>query len=95
VSTYLQRHGLSPTVRGEVDDSFLMVEAALGGGFVAFVPKSVARPLLRGGQVKVLATLAPETAGIFAVYPEHEVLQLARTAVTMLTENARTRLEAP
>jgi DNA-binding transcriptional LysR family regulator len=93
VAGYLQRHGLTPTVRGEVDDSFLMVEAALRGGFVAFVPKSVARPLLRSGQVKTLATLAPETAGIFAVYPENEVLQLARKAVALLIENARARLE--
>jgi LysR family transcriptional activator of nhaA len=94
VVSHLQKHGLAPTVRGEVDDSFLMVEAALRGGFVAFVPKSVARPLLRNGQVKALATLAPETAGIFAVYPENEVLQLARKAVALLVDNARNRLEA-
>jgi LysR family transcriptional activator of nhaA len=95
VSSYLQRHGLSPTVRGEVDDSFLMVEAALRGGFIAFVPRSVAAPLLRAGKMKELAALVPEIAGIFAVYPENEVLQLARKAVALLIENARAMLEVP
>jgi DNA-binding transcriptional LysR family regulator len=93
VATYLQEHGLSPALRGEVDDSFLMVEAVLRGDFVAFVPKSVALPLLRDGQVKVLATLAPQTLGAFAVYPENEALAQARKAIALLTENARTRLE--
>jgi DNA-binding transcriptional LysR family regulator len=71
----------------------LKVEAVLRGDFVAFVPKSVALPLLRDGQVKVLATLEPQTLGAFAVYPENEALAQARKAIALLTENARTRLE--
>ena len=78
---------------GELDDAFLMLEAVQRGGFVAFVPKSIARPAIREQRVQVLATIAPETVGIFAVYPEADTLQFARTAVQRLVDGARAALE--
>jgi len=93
VANYLKDHALSPSVMGELDDAFLMLEAVLRGGFVAFLPRSVARTAIRTGEVKVLAHIAPATAGIFAVYSDSDALQLTRRAVELLIESARTGLE--
>jgi DNA-binding transcriptional LysR family regulator len=93
VDKFLKERGLFPTLMGEVDDAFLMVEAAARGGFVAFVPMSVARDAIRSGRVKALATLAPATAGVHAVYQAGDAAQLVRTAVEKLIENARANLE--
>ncbi len=95
VETYLHTHGLRPNVMGELDDAFLMLEAVLRGGFVAFVPKSIARAALADKKVKTIATITPETAGVYAVYPEGDTLELARTAVARLIESARAGLQAP
>lgn len=94
VDTYLKENGLHPSSVAELDDAFLMVEAVSRGGFVAFVPRSVAREAIKGGRVKVLATLAPATAGIHAIYQGGESRDLARTAVEKLIENARASLDA-
>lgn len=93
VEKHLRLHALEPTVVGELDDAFLMLEAVLRGGFVAFVPRSVARAALRQNAVKALGTLVPASAGVFAVYPMGETLQLARKAVDRLIENARSGLD--
>ncbi len=93
VESHLHSHGLRPAVMGELDDAFLMLEAVLRGGFVAFVPKSIARRALQEKRVKTLATIEPETAGIYAVYPEGDTIQLARTAVERLIEGTREGLE--
>jgi DNA-binding transcriptional LysR family regulator len=81
-------------VMGELDDAFLMLEAVIRGGFVAFVPKSLARKAIREQRVKALATISPETTGIYAVYPEDDTLHLARTAVQRLIDGARSAAEA-
>jgi len=93
VDHFLKEKGLRPTPMGEVDDAFLMLEAVARGGFVAFVPRSVAREGLKLGRVKVLATLAP-TAAIHAIYHGSDTLQIARTAVEKLIENARESIDA-
>ncbi len=93
VESYLHTHSLRPNVAGELDDAFLMLEAVQRGGFVAFVPITIARPAIRAGRVKAIAKLEPETAGVYAVYPEGDALQLARTAVERLLENARVSLD--
>ena len=93
VDAFLKERGLHPTVMGEVDDAFLMLEAAARGGFVAFVPKSVAREAIKSGRVKALATLAPATAGVHAVYHSGATQQLARAAVEKLIESARENLD--
>ena len=89
VEKYLNDHGLEPNVVGEVDDAFLMLETVLRGGFVAFVPRSVARDAMRQGKVKALVTLTPESAGVYAMYPAADSLQVARTAVERLIAHAR------
>jgi LysR family transcriptional activator of nhaA len=93
VENYLHLHGLRPTVMGELDDAFLMLEAVLRGGFVGFVPKSIAKAAIREKKVKALATISPETVGVFAVYPQGETLEFARTAVERLIQAARSALE--
>ena len=93
VETYLQTHGLQPVVMGELDDAFLMIEAVQRGGFVAFVPKSVARDALRAKRVKALLTLETQTAGVYAVCAGGEASKLAHAAIQGLIENARAGFE--
>jgi LysR family transcriptional regulator, transcriptional activator of nhaA len=93
VETYLREKGFRPKLMGELDDAFLMLEAVTRGGFVTFVPRSVAREALRSNRVKQLASLAPNSVGVYAIYPADDTLQLARTAVDRLIENAREQLE--
>jgi LysR family transcriptional activator of nhaA len=94
VESYLQSNNLRPAVMGDVDDAFLMLESVLRGGFVAFVPKNVARQALLNQQVKILARLSPTAAGVYAIYPADDAPQLARTAVERLIANARALAEA-
>lgn len=89
VESYLHNHGLRPNVVGELDDAFLMLEAVQRGGFVAFVPAGIARDATKERRVKQLATIKPETAGIYAVYPEGDTLRFARAAVEQLVKNAQ------
>jgi LysR family transcriptional regulator, transcriptional activator of nhaA len=108
VADYLKQKGLRPTPVGELDDAFLMLEAVArqsgnsnststssnsSNNFVAFVPRSVARDSVRSGRVKTLATLPP-TTGVYAIYHAGDTLQIARTAVEMLMENAKKNLDA-
>lgn len=95
VDAFLREHGKAPTSMGELDDAFLMLEAVIRGGFVAFVPRSVARDALKRGAVRELATLVPESAAIHAVYHAGENVALARTAVEKLIEHARANFEIP
>lgn len=89
VDNFLRDRGLYPQVMGELDDAFLMLEAVVRGGFVAFVPESVARPAVKLGRVKALAMIRPTSAGVFALYHGSDSKDLARTAVERLIENAR------
>jgi LysR family transcriptional activator of nhaA len=88
VDNFLRDRGLYPQVMGELDDAFLMLEAVVRGGFVAFVPESVARPAVKLGRVKALAMIRPTSAGVFVVYHGGDSKGLARTAVERLIENA-------
>lgn len=94
VEQYLRANQLEPSVMGELDDAFLMLEAVLRGGFVAFLPKSVARDALRAQKVRALRSFVVESAGVYAVYPSGDSSQLARMAVERLIERARTDLES-
>ena len=89
VDTYLRDKGLRPKSIGEVDDAFLMLEAVVRGGFVAFVPNSVARHAMKLGRVRALASFQPASAGVHALYHKTESAELARKAVEKLIENAR------
>ena len=59
IDLFLDEKGYRPRLVGESDDSFLLLEAVIRGGFVAFVPHSVARDALSMGRVKALLTLEP------------------------------------
>ncbi len=89
VENFLRDKGLRPKAMGELDDAFLMLEAVARGGFVAFVPKSVAREAVKLGRVKALAMLQPTSAGVFALYHSGGPSDLARIAVEKLIQNAR------
>lgn len=93
VETFLRERGLRPTVIGEVDDAFLMLESVVRGGFIAFVPVSVAKDAIRLGKVKILDKIQPNSAGVHAVYHESDALHFARAAVEKLIENARTHFD--
>ncbi len=95
VEAFLRENGLSPTSMGEVDDAFLMLEAVARGGFIAFVPRMVARESIALGRVKVVTTFLPKSAAIHALYPASESSELARAAVEKLVANARDRFDDP
>lgn len=88
VDHLLDRKGYRPQLQGESDDSFLLLEAVIRGGFVAFVPHSVARDALSVGRVKTLMTLEPGAAAVYALYQDGESTSIARRAVQMLAEYA-------
>ena len=89
IDNFLKERHLCPVPMGELDDAFLMLEAAARGNFVAFVPRSIARNALKMGRVKALAMLQPATAGVHAVYHTSEGAELVRGAVAKLVESAR------
>ncbi len=93
VDNFLRERRLCPKTMGEVDDAFLMLEAVARGGFVAFVPKSVARSAVEQRRVKILAHFRPTSAGVHALFHRAEGPDLARTAVTKLIEHAREHFE--
>lgn len=93
VDNFLRDKGLRPRQMGELDDAFLMVEAVARGGFVAFVPNSVARPAIRLKRVKALAAVQPTSAGVHALYHSTDQPEFARAAVEKLIEHAREHFE--
>lgn len=94
VDNFLRDRGLRPKTVAELDDAFLMLEAVARGGFVAFVPNSVARPAVSLRRVKVLDRFHPTSAGVHALYHTTEGADLARSAVQKLIENAREQFES-
>jgi LysR family transcriptional activator of nhaA len=90
VDSYLQERDLRPTAIAELDDSFLMLEAVARGKSVAFVPKSVARDALANKRVKVIAELPPGSAAVHALYHSGDDADLAKKAVDLLVEHAKT-----
>lgn len=91
VEQYLDTHGLSPRIAGEADDALLLVEAAARGGFVTFVPRSVARDPVAAGRLRVLASIDPARADVHAVYHDQTAASLTRRAVAVLLEHAAAR----
>lgn len=75
-----------PRVAAELDDPRMMLEAAIRGAAVAFVPRIVARAALAAGQVKALVILEPAASAVHALFPDSA---LAAHAVERLTEHAR------
>ena len=89
IEAYLNTNGLRPKLVGETDDALFLLEAAARGGFVTFVPRSVARDAIAAGRLKALASLTATHAGVFALYQDGETADLARRAVKLLIEQVR------
>lgn len=92
VDTWLKANGKRPRSAGEMEDGFLMLEAVARGGFVAFVPRSIAKQGIQSRRVRTLATLSP-SAGVHAVFHTNEALDVVRGVVEQLTTNARDDLD--
>lgn len=88
VEAHLGEQGLRPRVAGETDDALLMLETAIRGGFVAFVPRGVARDAVATNRLQVLAKIDLQNAGLFALYQDGSSAILARRAVELLTAYA-------
>jgi LysR family transcriptional activator of nhaA len=89
VETFLDAQGLRPRIAAEVDDASFLVEAVVRGGYVAVVPRSVAREAVTAGKVRVIAQLETGHAGVFALYQDGSGAELARRAVRVLIEHAQ------
>lgn len=94
VEAYLDQHGLRPTVAAEADDPAFLLEAVVRGGFVAFVPRTMARDAIAAKRVRVLAQVESTHAGVHALYGDGTSAELARRAVDVLVEHARTLRDA-
>jgi DNA-binding transcriptional LysR family regulator len=93
VEAYLAAHKLVPRIVGEADDAIFMVEAAVRGGYIAIVPRAIARDRIASGQLKVLAQFEPSQSGIYAVFQVGANAELARRAVDVLIEHVTTQSE--
>ncbi len=65
------------------------MKAAARGGYIAFVPRSIARDATSAGRLVVLAELSTAHAGVFALYQDRATADLARQAVAILVEYLR------
>lgn len=84
VESYLDTRGLRPRLAGETDDALLMLELAFRGGFVAAVPRGVARDILAARRLHQLDTIMPVHAGLFALHQDGDSANLAKRAVELL-----------
>jgi LysR family transcriptional activator of nhaA len=88
IDSYLDDKNLHPRVAAETDDALVMLAAVVRGGFLAFVPKAIAREAVASGKVRVLAQLAVD-APFYALYHDVESSMIARHAVELLVDCAR------
>lgn len=88
VENYLDARGLRPRLVGETDDALLMLELAVRGGFVAAVPRGVARDTVAAHRLRLVDTIQPAHAGLFALHQDTDSAELARTAVELLVAHA-------
>lgn len=84
VENYLTEQKLRPRVVCETDDAQFLLEAAVRGGYIAAVPRRMARDALAAKRVREIAQIQPVHAGIHAVYADGDTADLARRAVERL-----------
>jgi len=91
VETFLNANGLMPRIAAESDDALFLLEAAARGGYVAIVPRSLARDAVTAGRLRILQQVDPAqmTGGVYAVYHDGDSAELARSAVELLVERVR------
>jgi LysR family transcriptional activator of nhaA len=90
VESFLELNNLRPKVVAETDDALFLLEAAARGGYLAFVPRSVARDSIASGRLKPFARIDSSRAGVYALYQDGVTSDLARRAVDTLIEHLRT-----
>jgi len=89
VEAFLDARGLRPKIAAESDDAMFLVEAAARGGYVAFVPRSVARDAIAAGRLVQLAEVGAVQAGVHAVFQDGATADLARRAVEVLVAHVQ------
>ncbi len=89
VESYLDAHSLRPRIVGETDDALFLLESAARGGYVAFVPRSIARDAIANGRLRSIAQLDGSHAGVHALYQDGATADLARRAVDVLLTHVR------
>lgn len=89
VARFLETQNLRPTIVGEADDPFLLVEASAKGGHVVIVPVAAARDAVTAGRVRVLKKLDSAHAEVHALYQSGTAADLARRAIEELIAATR------
>jgi len=89
VEAYLELNNLHPRIVAEADDPLFLVEAAARGNFIVVVPRSVARDAIAQGRLAQLAAIESSQAGVYALYPDGTTAELARQAVKLLIDAAK------
>jgi LysR family transcriptional activator of nhaA len=89
VEAYLAEHDLEPKVVAEADDPGFLLEAAARGGYLAAVPRVVARDALRAGRVKIVDRLENHPVTVHAVHAGGAPAAIVQRAVDLLVEQAR------
>ena len=86
VEAFLSANGLSPRVAAESDDALFLLEAAARGGFIAIVPRSLARDTVPAGRLRVIRHVEPSqtTTGVFAVYQDRRLPARVRLLLEFL-----------
>jgi LysR family transcriptional activator of nhaA len=89
VESFLEAKQLRPRVVAEADDALFLLESAARGGYVSFVPRSVARDAIASGRVRILDEIESSNSGVVALYQESSSAELARRAVEVLIEHVQ------
>lgn len=89
VDAHLESNNLRPRIAAETDDTSFMMTAVARGGFIAFVPWTVARDAVSAGRLQVLGEVAAGEIAVHALYHTTEQATIARRAVELLVANAR------
>ena len=89
VEAFLDDKHLRPRIAAESDDTLFLIEAAARGGYVAFVPASVARDAIAAKRLRAIATVTPANGGIHAIYENGASADLVRRAVETLVTYAQ------
>src|SRR5258706_3936173 len=88
VESFLASRKLQPRIAAEADDSSFILEAATRG-YIAVVPRSIAREKIASGKLCVLAQFEPTHAGVHALYHDGSSAELARRAVQILIDHVK------
>jgi LysR family transcriptional activator of nhaA len=91
VESFLTANDLVPRIAAESDDALFLLEAAARGGYVAIVPRSLARDAVASGRLAIVQQVDPArtTGGVYAVFHDGDSAELARHAVELLVERVR------